>query len=175
MGDPLSTILSSLPILLGVAGILFIATGLYQQGKILFLEWDLKFYDKPFKQFSAVCFGCALIAVSVHTHHIEINKACNANKAAQVSSVNGSGSPGSLSQNCVTKYKVKGVEYTDVLNIRQDAGIDKKKVGEIPYNGKGIIVTGTGFGKVRSGSIWVLIEYEGTKGWVNGSKHLVEQ
>jgi hypothetical protein len=62
-------------------------------------------------------------------------------------------------------YKVVGVANNDFLYIRPSAGNLKVKVGSIPPNGKGVIVTGSG--KKVGKSVWVPILYKGKKGWVN--------
>lgn len=69
-------------------------------------------------------------------------------------------------------YRVTGVSRRDVLYIRPAPGNLKVRLGAIPPDGVGIVVTGPG---KRSGkSLWVPIRYEATSGWVN-SRFLAEE
>lgn len=69
-------------------------------------------------------------------------------------------------------YRVRGVANNDVLFIRPAPGNLKVKVGSIPPNGSGIIITGKG--KRIGKSNWVQVNYKGIKGWVN-NRHLAKE
>jgi uncharacterized protein YraI len=64
------------------------------------------------------------------------------------------------------------VASNDVLNIREGAGVKYKIVGTIPYNGRGIQITGGGV--KADNATWVTIIYNGISGWVN-SYYLTQQ
>lgn len=69
-------------------------------------------------------------------------------------------------------YRVTGVSRTDVLYIRPAPGNLKIRVGKIPPDAKGIIITGRG--KKAGKSLWVPISYKNVDGWVN-SRYLAEE
>jgi uncharacterized protein YraI len=58
-------------------------------------------------------------------------------------------------------YAVK-VIATDGLNIRQGAGVDFKKLGEVPFNAVLKVTRFTSGGAYK----WGLVEYDGIKGWI---------
>ena len=58
-------------------------------------------------------------------------------------------------------YAVK-VVASDGLNIRQGAGVDFKKLGEVPFNAALKVTRWTSGGEYK----WGLIEYDGVKGWI---------
>jgi hypothetical protein len=64
-----------------------------------------------------------------------------------------------------TIYHVVEVKSNDMLWIRAKAGTKSEKIGAIPYDGKGIQITGDEV-KLKI-SRWVPIKYKGVKGWVN--------
>ena len=86
-------------------------------------------------------------------------------------------------------FKVNGVASNDVLNIRNKAGSDAKKVGEIPagvdcvknLGCKGGLTMSefTDFSKDEQAAIlrkrprWCHVEYQGIKGWVS-ARYLIE-
>ncbi len=72
----------------------------------------------------------------------------------------------------VLPFRVVDVASNDVLNIRSGPGVDNPVVGEIPFDGTGIRVTGDGL--VVAGGRWVPILYGNITGWVN-SQYLVEE
>lgn len=55
-------------------------------------------------------------------------------------------------------YRVSGVGYNDVLNIRRWPSPKSRIVGYIPPNGEGVEL-------IRRKGRWGLIFYEGTEGW----------
>lgn len=62
-------------------------------------------------------------------------------------------------------YAAFGLTGDDGLNVREKANPRARIIGAIPYDGKGIRVTGA---SVRVGRTrWVPIRYEGLAGWVN--------
>jgi len=65
---------------------------------------------------------------------------------------------------CGKYYQITNVPRNDVLNMRQSPTSDKT-VGKIPYDYEDCL---TGLGENKK---WVLLDYEGTKGWVY-SKYL---
>ena len=81
-------------------------------------------------------------------------------------------------------WKVHGVKADDVLNMRQEANWQSKKVGEIPPDGRCVknlkCVGGLTFEEFTSLSEaekeiikkerprWCLVEYRGVRGWVAG-------
>ena len=64
-------------------------------------------------------------------------------------------------------YKVRNVEYWDVLNIRKWPSHKSRIIDIIPSDGRGIR------NEVRYVRGWCLINYHGTQGWVN-CKYLAE-
>jgi uncharacterized protein YraI len=58
-------------------------------------------------------------------------------------------------------YRVVGVEYDDVLNIRSGPSVRYPVVGAIPPGGRGVRLVGHCQG-------WCPISYNGAYGWVNG-------
>ena len=62
---------------------------------------------------------------------------------------------------CCETYRVVGVASNDVLNIRSRASARSYKVGFIPPDSCGVLISGPDRGS------WVQIEYNGTTGWVN--------
>lgn len=59
------------------------------------------------------------------------------------------------------QYRVTGVVWNDVLNIRTGPDARSAVVGTIPPSGNGIRMTGNCAGN------WCPIDYRGTQGWVN--------
>src|ERR1051326_7578771 len=57
-------------------------------------------------------------------------------------------------------YRVVGVEFDDVLNIRAGPSADYPVVGEIPPTGRGVHLVGECYG-------WCPIWYKGASGWVS--------
>ncbi|MBX2806915.1 MAG: SH3 domain-containing protein [Hyphomicrobiales bacterium] len=55
-------------------------------------------------------------------------------------------------------YRVKGVAYNDVLNIRAWPSPRSRIVGHIPPNGDDVAL-------IRRKGRWGLIEYNGVEGW----------
>ena len=68
-----------------------------------------------------------------------------------------------LSNDCL--YRVVKVKNNDTLTVRDGPGVKYNKITQIPSNGTYIEVVGyeTKVGKF----LWLPIEYEGIKGWVN--------
>lgn len=63
---------------------------------------------------------------------------------------------------CCGTYKVVGVSYDDVLNVRSGPSVRYRIVGAIPPDTACVVRTGP-----RRGN-WVKISYADAKGWVNG-------
>jgi hypothetical protein len=69
-------------------------------------------------------------------------------------------------------YAVVGVAMDDVLNVRARPGVEHAITSVIPPYGTGIQTFGTG--EQVGASLWLLIRYEGSTGWVNG-RYLARQ
>lgn len=67
-----------------------------------------------------------------------------------------SASTASAYEDC--SYRVGGVAYNDVLNIRAWPSPRSRIVGHIPPNGEGVEV-------IRRKGRWGLVEYDGVEGW----------
>jgi LysM repeat protein len=65
--------------------------------------------------------------------------------------------------NCL--YHIIKVSPDDMLWIRAKPDGESEKVGAIPYDGKGIEITGPE--KSQTQTLWVPIKYKGVEGWVN--------
>ena len=67
-------------------------------------------------------------------------------------------------------FRVVGVVRGDVLWIRSGPSVSYRKVGSIPYNGRGVSNLGCRrFGR----SYWCNVEYGGVVGWSSG-RYLAE-
>ena len=62
-------------------------------------------------------------------------------------------------------FRVIGVRSNDQLNIRAEPANLRTKVGTIPYDGTGIGVAQCVRIR-RNNSVWCMIQYGGTIGWV---------
>lgn len=71
----------------------------------------------------------------------------------------------SLSAIAEEYWQVSGVKSWDTLNIRSEPGAKSKVIGEIPFDGKGIIATGEeqNIGK----TVWMEINWANKQGWVS--------
>lgn len=79
-------------------------------------------------------------------------------------------------------FRVVGVAPDDVLNIRSEASASAVKIGEIPYDGRGLrnfgCIGGMSFPEWERASsaerqqarrrIWCDVEFRGVRGWVAG-------
>lgn len=72
----------------------------------------------------------------------------------------------------VSRYQVVNVASNDTLNVRSGPGTSNPAVGQIPFDGMGIEITGQGV-LVRS-ALWVSVRYAELTGWVNRD-YLAEQ
>ena len=66
---------------------------------------------------------------------------------------------------CGKYYQITNVPRNEVLNMRESPTSDKT-VGKIPYDYEDCL-TGLGENKKLAEKQWVLLDYEGTKGWVD--------
>jgi hypothetical protein len=66
------------------------------------------------------------------------------------------------------QYAVVRVPGDDVLNVRAGAGVRYEVVSTLSYNAIGVRVTGPGTTTV-DGALWVPVQHDGAKGWVNSS------
>lgn len=62
-------------------------------------------------------------------------------------------------------YRVRNVEYWDILYIRSGPGVKYEVEGAIPCNGR--CVRNLGESSRQGKSLWILVEYKGVRGWVN--------
>lgn len=62
-------------------------------------------------------------------------------------------------------YKIQRVAADDSLNMRTTAGVKGGVVATIPFNGTGVVATGTE--QKLGSSTWVEIRWSGKSGWVN--------
>ena len=70
------------------------------------------------------------------------------------------------------RFAVRGVDPSDVLNIRSGPSSKHAVVGSIPPDGSGVIPLG---GRLQFGpSVWREVNYRGVRGWVN-DRFLVEE
>ena len=63
------------------------------------------------------------------------------------------------------RYMVRGVDKTDVLNVRAAPGSQSPVVGRIPPDTKGVLVTGAR--RSVGPGVWREIRYRDVQGWVN--------
>jgi Bacterial SH3 domain len=70
------------------------------------------------------------------------------------------------------RFFVRGVDRSDVLNIRAEPGAKSPVIGEIPPETTGIVSTGAR--RQVGPGIWREVTYRGVRGWVN-ERFLVEE
>jgi hypothetical protein len=70
------------------------------------------------------------------------------------------------------RFFVRGVDRSDVLNIRAEPGPKSPVIGEIPPEATGIVSTGAR--RQVGPGIWREVSYRGVRGWVN-ERFLVEE
>ena len=76
------------------------------------------------------------------------------------------GSAGSL------RFAVRGVDRSDVLNVRSEPGTNGQVVGQIPPDSRGVV--GTGPRRRVGPGMWREVSYGGVRGWVN-ERFLIEE
>jgi len=67
---------------------------------------------------------------------------------------------------CGTYYQLVNIPRNDVLNLRQSPTTSSQKMGRIPYDYGGCL-TGIDEAFAKNKRKWVLLDYEGTKGWAS--------
>jgi len=65
-------------------------------------------------------------------------------------------------------YHVVNVDNDDVLYVLSAPGVNNQVVGNIPFNGVEVLVTGIGV-KINDGGFWLPVRYRRVVGWVNSA------